>query len=184
MKVSTLARRYARALYELALDSRNQEKVIEELRVLENAFAPGAHHEIQQFLTNPTITPSERVAALEKSLAGKNFTKETLGLVMLLAQRDRFAIFGEIVAAFESESDSANNVCRGMVRSSVALTPEERQKIESTVENVLKKKVIMTYKVDPSVIGGLMAQVGSYTFDDSISSHLRRMNEELKRRTV
>ena len=60
----------------------------------------------------------------------------------------------------------------------------QRQQIEATVEKVLKKKVIMTYKVDPSVIGGLVAQAGSYTFDDSLNSHLQRLNDELKRRAL
>ena len=65
-----------------------------------------------------------------------------------------------------------------------SLAPEERQRLEKTIEGVLNKKVILTYKVDPSVIGGLIASVRSFTFDDSIDSHLKRMNEELKRRTV
>jgi F-type H+-transporting ATPase subunit delta len=140
--------------------------------------------EIEQFLNNPLIKAPQRLAALEKGLAGQSLSKETYEFVMLLVRKDRFPIFKDVVHAYQAQADSANNVCRGVVRSTVGLTPEERQRVEATVEKVLNKKVIMTYKVDPSVIGGLVAQVGSYTFDDSLSSHLRRMNEELKRRTV
>ena len=102
----------------------------------------------------------------------------------MLARNDRFAVLPDLVSAFEKEIDASNNVTRGVVRSAIALGQDERSRIEKTVEEFLKKKVIMTYKVDPSVIGGLVAQVGSYTFDDSIQSHLTRMNEELKRRMV
>ncbi|MES2964311.1 MAG: ATP synthase F1 subunit delta, partial [Bdellovibrionota bacterium] len=105
-------------------------------------------------------------------------------LINLLARKDRLGVFGEIVHAFEAEADAANNVARGVVRSATVLGQDDRKRIEDQVERVLKKKVILSYKVDPSVIGGLVAQVGSYTFDDSISAHLKRMNEELKRRTV
>ena len=182
MKISELAQRYAKATFELAVDSRNQEKVILDLRALEQIFTKDP--EVSIFLTNPTIKPTQRVEVLEKALQNKGLSKEALDLSMLLARKDRFGLFGEIVLAFEAQADAANNVCRGTVRSATALGPEDRQRIESTVEKVIKKKVIMTYKVDPNVIGGLVAQVGSYTFDDSISSHLRRMNEELKRRTV
>lgn len=182
MKVSELARRYAKAIFELAVDNRTQEKLIDELRALEQIFSKDA--EISDFLSNPIVPRSTRLSTLEKALGDKGFSKETLDLVLLLVRKDRFALFSEIVLAYEAAVDAANNVCRGTVRSALTLGPEERQRIEATVEKAINKKVIMTYKVDPSVIGGLVAQVGSYTFDDSISSHLRRMNEELKRRTV
>lgn len=182
MKISELARRYAKAVFELAVDNRTQDKLIDELRLLQEAF--NKDPEIREFLTNPMVPRADRVAALEKALEGKALSKEAIDLVLLLARKDRFGLFNEVVLAYEAEVDAANNVCRGTVRSAVVLSAEERQRVEATVENAIKKKVIMTYKVDPSVIGGLVAQVGSFTFDDSISSHLRRLNEELKRRTV
>lgn len=182
MRVSELAGRYAKAIFELAAETKTQDKVISDLRELEQIFTKDA--DVEAFLASPLIKADERAAVLQKALENKGIGKEAFDLVLLLARKDRLVLFADIVRAFEAESDTANNVCRGVVRSSVALGQAERQRIEDTVERVLNKKVIMTYKVDPSVIGGLVAQVGSYTFDDSIASHLRRMNEELKRRTV
>lgn len=182
MRVSELASRYAKALFELAVDNKTQEKVFDDLRQLEQVFTKDS--DVHAFLTSPLIKPDERETVLKKALENKGVGKETFELVLLLARKDRLALFGDLVRAYQEESDAANNVCRGVVRSAVALGQTERQRIEETVERVLNKKVIMTYKVDPSVIGGLVAQVGSYTFDDSIASHLRRMNEDLKRRTV
>lgn len=177
-----LANRYAKAIFELAVDQRTQDRVFDELRSLEQIFAKD--HETREFLISPMVTSQEREQALEKALAGKGLSKETLDLVMILAKNGRMVLFPELVLAYQAQADNANGVCRGIVRSATALGQTERQRIEDTVEKVLKKKVIMTYKIDPTVIGGLVAQVGSYTFDDSIDAHLRRMNEELKRRTV
>jgi F-type H+-transporting ATPase subunit delta len=182
MRASELATRYAKAVYELAVDQRTQEKVFSDLRALSEVFR--ADPAFEEFLKSPLVSAQERIKVLEAALSGKGVSKEVYDLILLLARKDRFSIFHDIVLAFEAESDSANGVARGIVRSTSALSPEERRKIEGTVEGVLKKKVIISYKVDPSVIGGLVAEVGSYTFDDSIASHLRRMNEELKRRTV
>lgn len=182
MRFTELAKRYAKAIFEVAIDNKTQDRVFAELRTLDEVVS--RDKEIFDFLTSPLVKPSERVEALTKALGNKGLSKEVVDFLMILAEKDRFVIFHEVVRAFESESDAANNVCRGTVRSAVLLAQTERQRIEETVEKVLKKKVIMTYKVDPSVIGGLIAEVGSYTFDDSISSHLTRMNEELKRRTV
>jgi len=64
-----------------------------------------------------------------------------------------------------------------VVKSLKPLSKEERTDIESKVSQVIEKKVIMSYKEDPSIIGGLVAEVGGYKFDDSITTHLKRLKE-------
>ncbi len=183
MRSPELAKRYAKALFELAVDNRSQEKVFSDLRSLGEIF--GREKETHEFLVSPMVTPSQKEAVLKQVLENKNVSKEVVEVILLLARNERLNIFADLVRAFEKEIDTSNGVSRGTVRSASVLAPEERQRIEQTVEKYLNKKVIMTYVVDPAVIGGLVAQVGSHTFDDSISAHLVRMNEELKsRRTV
>lgn len=182
MRSSELAKRYAKALFELAIDNRSQEKVFADLRALDQVFT--ADKDTMAFLTSPLVKSNQKESVLKAALDNKGLSKEAHELMLLLARNDRFAVLPELVAAFEKEIDASNNVTRGVVRSATALGQEERTRIEKTVEEFMKKKVIMTYKVDPTVIGGLVAQVGSYTFDDSIQSHLKKMNEELKRRMV
>lgn len=182
MRSSELAKRYAKALFELAIDNRTQEKVFADLRALDQVFT--ADKDTMAFLTSPLIKATQKETVLKTAIDNKGLSKEVHELMLLLARNDRFAVLPELVSAFEKEIDTANNVTRGVVRSATTLGQDERSRIEKTVEEFLKKKVIMTYKVDPTVIGGLVAQVGSYTFDDSIQSHLKKMNEELKRRMV
>lgn len=178
MQVSELAKRYAKAIFEIAVENKTQEKVLAELRALATVFSKDP--EISQFLMSPLVSTDDRKKMLKSALSNKGVSQEVHDLLLLLANNGRFELFHDVVLAFEGQIDSANNVVRGQVRSASTLGQAERQQIEQTVEKVLKKKVIMTYKVDPSVIGGLVAQVGSHTFDDSIASHLRRMGEELK----
>lgn len=180
-KTSQLGKRYAKAAFELAVDNRTQERVFNDLRALKDMFQD---KDVYEFLTSPLVASADREKALKAAMEGKGAAQEVVDLVMLLARKDRLGIFADVVGAFENEIDAANNVSRGTVRSATTLGPAERQRLEETIEKTLKKKVILTYKVDPAVIGGLVAEVGSYTFDDSITSHLRRMNEDLKRRTV
>jgi F-type H+-transporting ATPase subunit delta len=182
MRTSELAIRYARAAFNLAVEAKAQEKTFADLRALDVAFA--REPEILQFFSSPLAQPEEKEAALKAALAGSGASETATKLLLTLAKKERLGLFAEIVRAFQDRADAVNGVGRGTVRSAVALAPQERQQIEAIVEKVLKKKVILTYKIDPSVIGGLVAQVGSFTFDDSIDSHLKRMTEELKRRTV
>ncbi len=180
MNSTKLAKRYAKAIFGLSVENGTQDRVLADLRALNTSFTADAS--IQDFFASPMFSVSQKSDALKKALAGKSVTPEVNQFLMLLADKGRLEIFGEAVDSFQDEIDAANNVCRGVVRSTTALGPAERTQIEKTVEGVLKKKVIMTYKVDPTVIGGLVARVGSHTFDDSLSTHLKRMSEELKRK--
>lgn len=182
MRVSELALRYSKAAYGLAAESKNQEKVFADLRSLSEIFEKNP--EIKEFMASPLIKPQEKIAAFEKSFSNAGLSKEAHQLLILLADKERLPIFEQVFQGFQNLLDKANGVSRGTVRSATALAAGDRQQIESIVEKAINKKVIMTYKVDTSVIGGLVAQVGSYTFDDSIDAHLRKLNEELKRRTV
>lgn len=182
MRSTELASRYAKAVYELAADNHRQEKVLADLRSLNQIFL--SDKDTSSYLTSRFVQTKERIDVLSKAMQDNGLSQEASELVLLMARNGRLGIFSEVVHAYEAELDSANNVCRGFVRSAVALSEVDREQIQKTVEKVINKKVIMTYTVDPSVIGGLVAKVGSYTFDDSIATHLKRMNEELKRRTV
>ncbi|MCM2281595.1 MAG: ATP synthase F1 subunit delta [Bdellovibrionaceae bacterium] len=182
MKAMELAHRYAKSIFELTPTGAEQENTLEQLRLLAQEF--GTAPEIAEFLSSPLVKLEDREKVIATAAKNANVRENVLQLLFLLARNNRFGFFQNIVEAFQGLVDSANGVIRGTVRSASSLGPAERQQIESIVEKVLKKKVIMTYKTDPAVIGGLVAKVGSYTFDDSLDSHLTRLNEELKRRAL
>ena len=182
MRVSELGNRYAKALFSLATENKTQEKVFSDLRALEQIFVQD--QEAFEYLNSATVRPEEKQLVVKKAVAGSGICGEVENVLDLIAKRNRFGIFSELTAAFQSQIDSANGVARGVVRSASLLGPDERKRIEGMVETVLKKKIIMTYKVDVHLIGGLVAQVGSFTFDDTLDSHLRKIHEDLKRRTV
>ena len=181
MRPTTLSKRYAKALFELAVDHRIQDQVLSDLRALVPIFN---QPEVLEFAKSPLIKSDSKVAVIKASMDQKGLAKEVFQFLQLLAAKDRLGIFEQVVEAFQDEVDAAHNVSRGLVRSAAALGPNERQQLEQSIERALATKVILNYKVDPSVIGGLVAQVGSYTFDDSVASHLKRLSEELNRRTV
>jgi F-type H+-transporting ATPase subunit delta len=177
--ISEAARRYARALYELSKAEKNQEQVLSEVRTLNQVFA--ADETIHEFLSSPTISPDQKKAALS-SLAGK-CSQVVANALLLLAQKNRLNIFPELVEAFQEISDEDHGVTRGTVKSASPLSPEARKQIEETVTAVTKKKVILNFSEDPTLLGGMIAQVGGWTFDDSLKTHLTRMSEDLNRST-
>lgn len=178
--ISEVARRYAKALYELSKAAKNREQVFSELRALKQAFEGDAA--VSEFINSPLIGPDKKISALKTALSGK-VSAEVVNTVILLAEKNRISIFPQMVEAFESISDSDHGVSRGIVRSASPLSPEARKQIEETVTDVTNKKVILNFTEDPKLLGGMVAQVGGWTFDDSLETHLTRMSEDLNRRT-
>jgi F-type H+-transporting ATPase subunit delta len=179
MRVSEVSKRYARALYELAKANQTSELVFSELRLLKALF--DADPVINQFVNSPLVGPEQKLAAVKATFSGKT-SSEITSTLQLLAEKNRLGIFSNLVASFEEISDADHGVTRGTVRSASALSPESRKKIEDTVTKVTGKKVILNFTEDKTLLGGMVAQVGGMTFDDSLDSHLTRMSEDLNRR--
>ena len=179
MRVNEVSKRYARALYEIAKENKANDKVFSELRVLHQAIHQEAS--LAEFLSSPVVRPNQKIAAL-KTAIGNKVSSDLLNTLLVMAQKNRLNLFSELVTAYEQISDEDHDVTRGWVRSATNLSLEARKKIEETVNRVTGKKVILTFSEDKKIIGGMVAQVGGWTFDDCLDSHLKRLNEELNRR--
>ncbi len=181
MKFSGLAARYSKALFEIAKDSGQQDKIFAEIRGFADILEKNA--DFKNFLTSPLIRKEDKEASLKAALQNAGLSEDTKNFFLLLARKGRIDLFAEIVESFQFQTDESHGVTRGHVKSAAILNPNEREEVEKTVSKVTGKRVILSYKEDPSLIGGVVAQVGSYTFDDSLSSHLTRLKEEINRRT-
>ena len=172
--------RYAKALYEISLEKNQSDTVLSELRVLENLFEG---EETQRFFKSSLIKNSEKGAALKASLENKGVSEAVYNFVLTLTEKGRVGLFSEVILAFQTQIDEANGVSRGTVKSFRALSPVERERIQDVVSKATQKKVVLTYSEDESLMGGLVAKVGSYTFNDTLASHLERLKDNLNRRT-
>ena len=177
MIVSEIARRYARALYAVASEKKQADQYLAELRGVSKLVTD--NKDIGEFLNSPTASVEVKAKALEAAFAGK-VQQEILNTLLLLVEKGRFPQLEEITSAFETETDLARGVTRGTVRSASALEPDQRKSLEETAKKLTGKQVLFKYDLDPSLVGGLVAQVEGWSFDDSLTSHLTSLKEELK----
>lgn len=182
MSTSQVGARYASALYQLATELNQQDVIFTQVRTISEAL--DLDPAIQSFLSSPLVRPAEKEKTFAAAFKSVQISDLVKNFVFLLARKQRLGIFNDVVTAYQALADEKHGVVRGTVRSTTVLAPDERKRIEQTVNRVTKKNSILTYKEDPLLLGGLVAEVGSYTFDDSLASHLRRMNEQLTRRTI
>jgi F-type H+-transporting ATPase subunit delta len=163
----------------LAKETGVQDAVFDQMRTVEEAFS--LDPAIAEFMRSPLVRPTDKAKAVEATVSAIALVEPLKKFLMLLARKNRLMIFTDVLVAYQRIADEAHGVTRGEVRSATALAPEDRVRLNELVSKATKKQVILTYKEDPSLLGGLVAQVGSFTFDDSLNSHLKRINEQLTR---
>lgn len=173
------ARRYAKALFELAHASGDAEAVGRELEQAAAVYAgdPRAH----DVLTRPWIKPGDRravAAAIAQKVGARKLVQDFLGLV---ADRGRADHLAEIIAAYRLLVDAELGRARAQVRTAVAFTDAEKRQLATRLERVLGKHIIVEEQVDATLLGGFIAQVGSLILDGSLDGQLARMRQRLAR---
>jgi F-type H+-transporting ATPase subunit delta len=180
MKNLEAAGRYAKALFNLATEKDSIDSALNELREFNKAIEKDS--DLHHFFNAPVVKAEEQKAALDAFFEKKTFSEEVRGLLLLLGEKRRFSLLPAISAAFQAVVDESRGVTRGQVKSATTLFPEERQKLEATISRYTGKKAVLEYHEDKNLLGGLVANVGSFTFDDSLETQLRLMNDALTKR--
>jgi F-type H+-transporting ATPase subunit delta len=180
MRVSEVSKRYAKALLAVAKQKGVHAKVLAELQVVAQALTGDV--EIKAYFANPTISAEKKAEVLKSAFTNKGVSEEVVNTLILLAENNRSEIFDQVVAAYQDFLDIEGGVTRGVVRSAQPLSADAQKALETKINGVLKKKIVLTFEQDPKLLGGVVANVGGWTFDDSIDTHLKKLNEELNRR--
>ena len=176
--ISELAKRYASALVQTTQGKGPD--VLNQLRIVEAALE--SDPVVAKFIVSELISGDEKRRVLEIALSKLPLLDEVKGLAYVMAENQRLGEWPSVVLAYEKSTDEENGIVRGVVRSTSPLGPEQRQVLEKKITQVTGKRVILEFNVDPDVLGGLVAEVGSLRFDDSLQTQLRLLNEELKKK--
>ena len=169
------AARYAKALFSIAREAGTAEALVRELEQF-TAELRGSR-ELETVLLRPWIKPAERqqVAVEVAKRAGCGpLVQKTIGLV---AARGRMDHLPELVDSYRAEAGRV----RASVRAAVAFTEDEKTLLATRLGQALGKQVIIKETVDPSLLGGFIAQVGSLVLDGSLDGQLARVRERLAR---
>ena len=100
-------------------------------------------------------------------------------ILILLAERDQLALVPLIADAYQQRLLDFQGVVRANVTTAVALSPDRAAALEQSLSAATGKRVVVTTQVDPSIIGGVVAKIGSRVYDGSVAHHLTRVKEQL-----
>lgn len=175
MSTEQVARVYARALFDAASEANAVEAVREDLDAFVTALASSSP--LRDVLADPQIDLSskQRVVA-EIARTGQPLVANTL---QLLLERGRAAMLGELNDAYGALAAEAAGLVKVDVTSAIELGPEASKQITARVEEVTGRRVELTQRVDPGIIGGLVLQVGDVFVDSSLQARIRQLRRRL-----
>jgi F-type H+-transporting ATPase subunit delta len=155
MILGSIARRYAKALFSLAVEKNRVDAWADGLVALGQAVDRSP--ELRDVLQNPAYTREDRAAVVAKLAAATQLDAEPAALLNLLGDRNRLAGLSAVIG------DAAI------------------QAIAEKLSAATQKKVLVERAVDPAILGGVVAQVGSVVYDGSLRAQLEDLRSTLKR---
>jgi F-type H+-transporting ATPase subunit delta len=176
--LKTAATRYARALMDVALKEQADLSRIEaELAGFSGLLRE--HPELDRILVNPAVPTPKKKAAVATLTAQVGVQPIVGKLLVLLAERDRLVLIPDLLEAYRQRLMDHQNVVRAEVTTTEALAPDRAQVIEKSLARATGRTVRLSTRVDPAIMGGLVARIGSTVYDGSVTNQLQRLKQRL-----
>jgi F-type H+-transporting ATPase subunit delta len=174
---STIARPYARAVFQLARESKSYEQWSQRLAI---GAAAVRNEQVRKLLDDPRRTPSKQVELL-LDLCGERTAPDLSNFFRTLADNGRLGVLPEIATAYESLRDEAEGRIEVEVRSAEPLSDATRASLKTALERRLARAVELENIIDPSLIGGAIIRAGDLVIDGSVHGRLEGLAAALKR---
>lgn len=167
--MSVVANRYARALMDVLYPNK-AESGLHQLQ----SFASLLTEQVsaRNFLQNPSIAGGRRHRMLKEIADALGFDRPVGNFVNILMDRNRLPLLEEIIAQYQRLMDQQMGVVRARVTSASSLNEVQQRELAGKLEEITGKQVLLEVVVDPSLIGGVIAQVGSTIYDGSVRQQL------------
>jgi F-type H+-transporting ATPase subunit delta len=173
----SLARRYAKALLDLGVQQQTFDAFAKELDRVADAFR--SVPDLRNALINPVFSVDKRRLVLDDVARRLAVSKVVRNFVMLLLDKGRISALPDIARVYRTLVDEHAQRVRATVTSARPLDPVLETRLKAALEKQSGKTVILEKKEDPSIVGGLVTQLGDTVYDGSVRTQLQQLREQL-----
>ena len=175
MKNARAAIRYAKALLNLAKDSKEETSVHNDMQFIATTISENEEFEVM--LNSPIVKSSDKINVLN-ALFKEKVTTITLGLFHLLQDIKRIAMLASIAKQYAIIYDFEKHLQVAKVTTAVPLTAEIEAEILAKIVALTGDKANLENEVNPAILGGFILRVGDVQYDASISNYLNELKKE------
>ena len=177
MSLQTIARRYGTALADVAIARGEEKEVQQELD--QWAAMIEANPQLKEVFANPTIVYDHKRKVLEELIARTSVRQTTGSFLRVLLQNQRLSQLREIAVRYGQVLDERGGVVAAHVTTARPIPEDLKASLRETLAAATGRKVRLSFTTDESIIGGLVAQIGSTIFDGSVQNQLERLAADM-----
>lgn len=174
--MSRVAKRYSRALFQLALEEKKLDQVENDFNQIENLISKS--DEFRALISNPLISEIEKAKIMTKIFRSK-LSEIGYNFLQLLTNKKRSSLLPEVIEEFNLMMLQHRNILRGELVSVVDLSGAQVEKIKIKIEKLTGKSVVFDTRLDPSIIGGFIVRVEDMVIDNSVRFQLNKLRQRL-----
>jgi F-type H+-transporting ATPase subunit delta len=176
--INAVARRYASALADVALEQKSADRAKTDLGAFVEAFFSSS--DLRNALDSPAIGRDVKQRVLEEIAKRMNLEPAVRNFIYLVVDHHRAESLRDIQQAFQEELNARLGIAEAEVTSARALNVDEKQQLTAALERRTGKKIEARFSEDKALLGGAVVRVGSTVYDGSVREQLARMREQLE----
>lgn len=180
MSMRASAARYARALLDVAIKESDPERAGHELASFVDIVAQ--HPDLQRVIANPVVSAADKRAVVQQIVERLQLSTPAAKLLMLLASRGRLALLPDLLDVYRERLMEHEQIVRAEVTTAAPLSPERLAHLQQRLADATGRAVMMTARVDESIIGGMITRIGSTVYDGSMAAQLAKVRDRLAER--
>ncbi len=173
--MEAIARVYAESLFAISREKKTLDGVRDQLAQFVAALRE--HRDLEVFFFSPYFSTKEQLEGLELTVS--DVDPDLMNFLEMLIEKHRMPVIFRIEHRFEELWKQENERIEVTVTSAFELDPSVAEKVGAEVERQTGKKVELTSRVDTSIIGGLVLQVGNMVLDASIRNSLEKLRQSI-----
>ncbi len=175
MLKGAIARRYAGAMFGLAIKQNTIDRTLDDIQEIAKLFAI---RKLSYLLREPKIPALRKETAIRQQLTAR-VLPTSLNLALLIVQRELVDYMPNIAKELEQLVLDYKNEAKAQVTTAAPMDTAQQAQISHALEQYTGKKIILQTKIDPSILGGVIARVGDEVIDGSVRYRLSALQQQL-----